>query len=150
MSDDTKADDELQAWREVHQHLSKAILVAKEAVDVAKAQRRYYLEELCANVSPEGKLVSTSAWKKAGKATRKKRKAPSDCSAVKLKRKAEENNTFWQTGPHPILPNDGMALAHMYAANDPNNNAAQHPPLTPMQAAQSGGAAGFPPAVCIE
>jgi hypothetical protein len=40
------------------------VLVAKEAVAVAKAQRRYWMEEICANLTPEGKLTATSVWKK--------------------------------------------------------------------------------------
>lgn len=157
MTDAPNANDELQAWREVHDRLTKAILVAKEAVAVAKAQRRYYLEEHCANVTPEGKLVNTSAWKKSGKTTRKpaaKRKvAAADSTVEKRKRKVEVNETFfgYGMGPQPILPNDaaGMALAQMYAVNDQSNTAGDHPQMTPMQAAQSGGTTGFPPAVCL-
>lgn len=55
---------ELKTWKEIHSHLSHAILVAREAVDVAKAQRRYWLEEIAANITDEGKLTAASVWKK--------------------------------------------------------------------------------------
>jgi hypothetical protein len=55
---------DLQAWREVHKRLTEAVIVAKEAVAAAKSQRRYWLEEIAANLTPEGKLTATSPWKK--------------------------------------------------------------------------------------
>jgi hypothetical protein len=58
------AEQKIKSWREVHKLLSQAVLVAKEAVDAAKAQRRYWMEEICANLTTEGTLVSASVWKK--------------------------------------------------------------------------------------
>jgi hypothetical protein len=60
--------DDIHAWREIHQRLTEAVLVAKEAVAAARSQRRYWLEEISANLTPEGKLSGTSLWKKAIKA----------------------------------------------------------------------------------
>ena len=71
----------------------KQSLVAQEAVAVAKANRRYWLEEICANVTPEGKLINTSSWKKSGKSTRKpaaKRKATASGTKAKRQRKQEQ------------------------------------------------------------
>lgn len=153
----TASDDELQAWREVHAHLSKAVLVAQEAVAVAKTTRRYWLEEICANVTPEGKLVNTSSWKKSGKTTRKpaaKRKTAASGTKAKRPRKqpAASNEPpsisvpflFPVHPPPAILPNDAAGMAalppQMYA--DPNNGE-DRPQMTPMQAAQS----NYPPPV---
>lgn len=154
----TASDDELHAWRQVHAHLSKAIAVAQEAVAVAKANRRYWLEEICANVTPEGKLINTSSWKKSGKSTRKptaKRKATASGTKAKRQRKQEQvpneaphfpvAYNFPVPPPQPILPNNAAGMAamppQMYV--DPNNSE-DRPQMTPMQAAQS---SNFPPPV---
>jgi hypothetical protein len=55
--------DEKDLWLEAHRLLSQAVLVANEAVDAARAQRRYWMEEICANVTADGTLISTSGWK---------------------------------------------------------------------------------------
>lgn len=167
---DASADEELQAWREVHDHLSKAVLVTTEAVAVAKAERRYLVEEIFVNLTPDGKLSNTSVWKKSGKNTRKpaaKRKPTGNTAAAAKRRRKEEDNQAvnWQNvlgfglpGPQhdvPILPNDaaGVAFAELYAAGDQINTAGIEdcPPammMSPMQAAQqSGGTAGFHPPV---
>lgn len=150
---------ELQAWREVHEHLSKAVLVADEAVNVAKAQRRYWLEIFCANLTPEGKLVNTSAWKKATtRKTAAKRKPAEKSSTAKRKRKANETDDDkrqnWQKSIRlsvkvPQTTTDAaMSLAHLYAGDQTTYNIGEdQPAMTPMQAAQSGVAASFPPAV---
>lgn len=54
---------ELETWREAHKNLMDAVIVAREAVDAAKAQRRYWMEEICANLSPEGRLTQNSLWR---------------------------------------------------------------------------------------
>jgi hypothetical protein len=146
----TAADDELQAWREVHAHLSKAVLVAQEAVAVAKTNRRYWLEEICANVTPEGKLINTSCWKKSGKSTRKpaaKRKtATASGTKAKRQRKQQVPNEAshfpvaynFPVPPQPIMPNDAAGMAamppQMYADL---SNGEDRPQMSPMQAAQS-------------
>ena len=43
---DDLSNNELESWREVHGLLIKAVLVAREAVAVKKAQRRFWLEEI--------------------------------------------------------------------------------------------------------
>lgn len=54
----------LEGWKQVHTQLIDAILVAKEAVAAKKLQRRYWMEEICSNLTPEtGKLTATSIWK---------------------------------------------------------------------------------------
>jgi hypothetical protein len=89
-------ESELKAWREAHRHLTHAVLVAKEAVAVAKAQRRYWMEEICANLTPEGKPTATSVWKKPTKTTRKapaKRKLPEKPASQKRRRTTDETLT---------------------------------------------------------
>jgi hypothetical protein len=55
--------EEKDMWLETHRLLSQAVLVANEAVDAARAQRRYWMEEICANLTADGTLISTSGWK---------------------------------------------------------------------------------------
>ena len=57
-------DGDLDSWREVHRTLIEAVKVAEEAVASQKAQRRYWLEELCANLDDEGMHQPTSVWKR--------------------------------------------------------------------------------------
>jgi hypothetical protein len=64
----TESQSEMESWREAHKTLTEAVIVAKEAVTAAKAQRRYWLEEIAANLTAEGKLTSSSVWKKPTKA----------------------------------------------------------------------------------
>jgi len=158
----TNIESELQAWREVHEHLSKAVLVAKEAVAVAKAQRRYWLEEICANLTPEGKLINTSTWKKTGKAARKapakRKQADSSLASAKRQKSDESEGQNWQNSLRlnlrptetPILPNDAvMNIAQLYVGDQSNRNVRddQGPSMPLMQAAQNSGTAGFTPAV---
>ena len=102
--DDQSIQTELDAWRQVHDHLSRAVAVAEEAVAAKKLQRRFWLEEICSNLTEEGKLTSTSVWKRpvqpkktaAKKAAKpkdgptKKRKRKSDPKPKKTKKKKEE------------------------------------------------------------
>lgn len=53
---------ELDAWRQVHEQLTNAVIIAKEAVAAKKLQRRFWLEEICANLTEEGKLTTSSVW----------------------------------------------------------------------------------------
>ena len=62
--DNQSSQNELDAWRQVHSHLTKAVAVAREAVAARKIQRRFWLEEICANLTEEGKLTQSSVWKK--------------------------------------------------------------------------------------
>jgi hypothetical protein len=70
--------NELDAWREVHGLLTKALLVAKEAVAAKKVQRRFWLEEICANLTDGGKLTQNSVWSRPSPA-----KKPATKRAVK-------------------------------------------------------------------
>lgn len=56
--------EDLEAWKQVHAALLQAVFKAQDAVDAAKAQRRYWMEEVCANLTPDGKLKPTSVWKR--------------------------------------------------------------------------------------
>ena len=48
---DSGVQNTVDAWRQVHAHLVKAVNIAREAVAAKKLQRRFWLEELTANVS---------------------------------------------------------------------------------------------------
>jgi len=54
--------NELEAWKEVHDSLTAAVQISLEAVAALKAQHRYWLEEICANLTDEGKLQASSVW----------------------------------------------------------------------------------------
>ena len=54
----------MEAWRQVHRHLVRAVAIGREAVAAKKAQRRFWMEEICANLTEEGNLTQTSVWKR--------------------------------------------------------------------------------------
>ena len=91
----SEADAELEAWRETRQNLIEAVLVARESVAAAKSQRRYWLEELCANLTPEGKLGTNSTWRSAPtKKAAPKRKSPGrPAGGQSKKRKAADGGS---------------------------------------------------------
>lgn len=80
---------DIESWRTVHESLIESVIVAREAVAAAKAQRRYWLEEICANLTPEGKLTAASIWKKPSKKGGGKRKPPK----VPKRRKSDDTET---------------------------------------------------------
>lgn len=153
------AEEELEAWREVHKKLSLAVLVAKEAVDVAKAQRRFWCEEIHANLTPEGKLLNTSTWKKSvrrgpakrkpaadkgGSAAKRPRKSQDSSLKIRLKLKAPSPSPSQSSSSEvPILPNSAPTTIAQLFGGDPNSMPpmadAQVPAMSPMQAAQQGG-----------
>lgn len=53
---------DVESWRQVHHTLILAVQKAERAVAVQKAQRRYWLEEICGNVKDDGSLVYSSIW----------------------------------------------------------------------------------------
>ena len=80
--------EELEAWKQIHQHLKKAILIAQEAVRAKKMQRRYWMEEICANLTEEGKLISTSVWQRPkGKRKSVTKKVKKETKESKVKNK---------------------------------------------------------------
>jgi hypothetical protein len=90
--DDQSSQNELGAWRQVHEHLTKAVAIAREAVASKKLQRRFWLEEVCANLTEEGKLTQTSVWKRPvppKKTAAKKPPKQKEPTAKKRKKKAE-------------------------------------------------------------
>jgi hypothetical protein len=64
MKSEETAASELESWRQVHRSLIEAVKVSEEAVAAQKAQRRYWLEEICANLDEEGMHQPTSVWKR--------------------------------------------------------------------------------------
>jgi hypothetical protein len=61
-NDNAPEQTQLEAWKQVHEHLAKAVMVARKSVEAKKRQRRFWLETICANLTPEGKLTSKSTW----------------------------------------------------------------------------------------
>jgi hypothetical protein len=62
--DDDESISELGSWRQVHAQLVEAVSIAREAVAAKKLQRRFWLEDICANLTEDGKLTATSVWKR--------------------------------------------------------------------------------------
>lgn len=75
------ADDDIDTWRDVHRHLTLAILQSRDNVAAELAKRRYLLEEI--NRSPAGGPPSSSAASGQGSASAGK-KVPKKASAGKL------------------------------------------------------------------
>lgn len=89
-SEDTS---DLVAWKEVHSSLIEAVKSAKAAVDAQKAQRRFWLEEICSNLNEQGKLTPTSVWKRPDTAPKKGHAARSslESKTTATKRKKKES-----------------------------------------------------------
>jgi outer membrane biosynthesis protein TonB len=84
--------NELDAWRQLHENLTNAVIIAKEAVAAKKLQRRFWLEEICANLTEEGKLTANSVWKRpvpVKKTVVKRAPKPKEPVVKKRKPKAE-------------------------------------------------------------
>lgn len=88
--------NELDAWREVHGLLTNALLVAKEAVGAKKVQRRFWLEEICANLTDGGKLTQNSVWLRPSPpkktATKRAAKPPTAVPPTKKPRKKKSTD----------------------------------------------------------
>jgi hypothetical protein len=110
------APSELDAWKEVHATLTEAVKRAQDAVHAQKAQRRFWMEEICANLTGEGKLKPTSVWKRPvvqkksavkkpnvpkTAATKRKKKDPDSKPAKKPRKKKAANNEGESDGPKP-------------------------------------------------
>lgn len=96
--DVSESRSEIKAWRQVHARLTEAVIVAQEAVTAAKAQRRYWLEEIAANLTSEGKLTTTSVWKKPSKvkAIVKRKALP---KAISKRKKSDDTETDEEEPP---------------------------------------------------
>jgi outer membrane biosynthesis protein TonB len=82
-----RSTDLLDAWRQINGHLTSAVLISKEAVAAKKLQRRFWMEEICANVTEEGKLTYKSVWKRP--VPSKKIAAAAKKTVTKKRKKAE-------------------------------------------------------------
>ena len=51
---------QLEAWQEVHASLTRAVLVAREAIASKKLQRRFWLETICGNLAHPSEVKTTS------------------------------------------------------------------------------------------
>ncbi len=70
----SKEQDDLEAWKQVHRHLVLAITMTKDAINAEKVKRRFLLEEIYLNLKTDGTLAPTSKWSKAPSATRTQQK----------------------------------------------------------------------------
>lgn len=84
---DLPADNDIDTWKQLHKKLLEAVLVAREAVAAQKAQKRFWLEELAANLTEDGKLTATSVWKRPSRKILTKKKPKSS----KRKRETDGN-----------------------------------------------------------
>jgi hypothetical protein len=110
------APSELDAWKEVHATLTEAVKRSQDAVHAQKAQRRFWMEEICANLTGEGKLKPSSVWKRPvvqkksavkkisvpkTTGTKRKRKDPDAKPAKKPRKKKAANNEGESDAPKP-------------------------------------------------
>ena len=55
---------QLEVWQEVHSSLLHAIRKSQAGIAVEKAQRRFWLEEIAANLNEDGTLKNKSIWQR--------------------------------------------------------------------------------------
>ena len=60
----TEQTTELESLRQVHRSLVEAVKVSLSSVAAQRAQRRYWLEEICANLDGDGRHQASSVWKR--------------------------------------------------------------------------------------
>jgi len=54
--------DNIDAWKEVKSQLILAITLTRDSINAEKAKRRFLLEELYTNLTPQGTLAASSQW----------------------------------------------------------------------------------------
>jgi len=91
-------DDDLEAWKEAHRHLTLAVVMTKDAIVAEKAKRRYLLEEIYTNVTIEGTLAPTSKWAlssaaKTNASTKQKSSKQKQATVKKGRKKKSVENT---------------------------------------------------------
>jgi hypothetical protein len=90
-SHDGGEETELEKWESIHALLKRSVLKAQAAVAVQQAQKRYWLEQLAANLNDAGKVeTTTSTWKKMNMKLPKAMKSAAGGSPAKKKRKAKD------------------------------------------------------------
>jgi hypothetical protein len=95
------APSELDAWKEVHATLTEAVKRAQDAVHAQKAQRRFWMEEICANLTGEGKLKPTSVWKRPVVQKKSAVKKPTVPKTAGTKRKKKDPDTSAKPAKKP-------------------------------------------------
>jgi hypothetical protein len=111
-------DDDIESWRELHRNLIEAVKVAEEAVASQKVQRRYWLEEICANLDEDGTHLTSSVWNrpltltkkmitKRASSTSKKRKKSLEQKPAKKPRKRKSQEAVVAMAPAPA-PDDSV------------------------------------------
>lgn len=88
--DDDNPQTPIEAWRQVHSHLVRSVAIAREALAAKKAQRRFWMEEICANLTEEGNLTPTSVWKRPDPSSKK---ASASSSLVSSKKATPSKGT---------------------------------------------------------
>lgn len=86
----------VEAWKQVHFHLTKAVIVARQSIEAKKRQRRFWLETICNNLTEEGKLAPHSVWKRPASAappTRLKARPPAKKAPNTTKRGVKKTTT---------------------------------------------------------
>jgi hypothetical protein len=108
---DTAADESssIDPWQQIHTTLLAAVREAELAVAAQKSQRRFWLEELCGNLTEDGSLTATSVWKRSTSSTKT---AASKTAAAAAKRKRT-------TSPTAAKKNAKIKVQHQPPADPP-------------------------------
>jgi len=88
--------DDIEAWKEVHQHLTIAITLTKDSIHEEKAKRRLLLEELYNHLKPDG----TSKWIQNSNKIKKKTKKNNEKGGTATKHKRKLSRSSSGGGKH--------------------------------------------------
>ncbi len=115
MATTTSTDDNIETWRDVHRHLTLAIIQSRDNVAAELAKRRYLLEEI--NRSPAGGPPSSQGSLPANK------KVPKKASAGKYNKSvtasAKQAKQLSMKNPSNVKPPPALPLP---VANNINNS----------------------------
>lgn len=89
----------LDQWREVHTKLTIALAITQDAIDAEKCKRKFLLEHILHNLTPDGQLTRDSKWSKSTSSssksksvTTKSSRPSSSTSSTKAKSSFKVNN----------------------------------------------------------
>eukprot|EP01083_Nonionella_stella_P054278 143334_1 len=91
-------DDDLEAWKEAHRHLTLAVIMTKDAIAAEKAKRRYLLEEIYTNVTTDGTLAPTSKWVISSSASAAKSKSAAKTNASTKQKSSKQKQATVKKG----------------------------------------------------
>ena len=86
-------------WKAVHRQLSLAILMTQDAIQAEKAKRRFLLEEILNNISPDGTLVHDSNWGQRQRVHDTAKQDENDDGITKHVKVTEQNDDSGQVRP---------------------------------------------------